>query len=108
MPAEGYSVDLARTEPDGLAMARYAEPGVLLLDWMPPGLSGLELCETLWAEGRYFPVLRLSTLSKTECPLTNVVDVYVCRLRRKIDEGHLLALIKTVRGFGYRLDATAD
>lgn len=37
-------------------------------------------------------------------PLTNVVDVYIRQLRRKIDDGHDLKLIKTVRGFGYRLD----
>ena len=37
-------------------------------------------------------------------PLTNVVDVYIRQLRKKIDEGHELKLIKTVRGFGYRLD----
>ncbi|MFE8646892.1 response regulator transcription factor [Sphingomonas sp. NCPPB 2930] len=41
-----------------------------------------------------------------EDPLTNVVDVYVRRLRAKVDEGHALRLIKTVRGFGYRLDDT--
>ena len=38
-------------------------------------------------------------------PLTNVVDVYVRQLRRKLDEGHEVKLLKTVRGFGYRLDA---
>jgi DNA-binding response OmpR family regulator len=37
-------------------------------------------------------------------PLTNVVDVYIRQLRRKIDEEYELKLIKTVRGFGYRLD----
>lgn len=37
-------------------------------------------------------------------PLTNVVDVYIRQLRRKIDEEHEVKLIKTVRGFGYRLD----
>jgi DNA-binding response OmpR family regulator len=37
-------------------------------------------------------------------PLTNVVDVFIRQLRKKIDEGHSLKLIKTVRGFGYRLD----
>ncbi len=37
-------------------------------------------------------------------PLTNVVDVYIRQLRRKIDEGYALKLIKTVRGFGYRMD----
>lgn len=41
-------------------------------------------------------------------PLTNVVDVYIRQLRKKIDEGHAIKLIKTVRGFGYRLDALGD
>lgn len=39
-------------------------------------------------------------------PLTNVVDVYIRRLRNKIDEGAAKPLIKTVRGMGYKLDAT--
>lgn len=38
-------------------------------------------------------------------PLTNVVDVYVRQLRRKIDDDFELKLLKTVRGFGYKLDA---
>ena len=38
-------------------------------------------------------------------PLTNVVDVYIRNLRRKIDDGEERQLIKTVRGFGYKLDA---
>lgn len=37
-------------------------------------------------------------------PLTNVVEVYIRNLRRKIDHGHEKSLIKTVRGFGYKLD----
>ena len=39
-----------------------------------------------------------------EDPLTNVVDVYIRRLRSKIDEGAGRALIHTVRGLGYRLE----
>jgi len=34
---------------------------------------------------------------------TNVVDVYVQRLRRKIDDDHEMKLLHTVRGVGYRL-----
>jgi DNA-binding response OmpR family regulator len=34
---------------------------------------------------------------------SNVVDVYVRNLRRKIDDGHDLRLLQTVRGAGYRL-----
>jgi DNA-binding response OmpR family regulator len=32
---------------------------------------------------------------------TNVVDVYITYLRRKIDDGHAVKLIHTVRGIGY-------
>ena len=38
-------------------------------------------------------------------PLTNVVDVYIRQLRRKIDDDFDIKLLKTVRGFGYKLDA---
>jgi two-component system OmpR family response regulator len=37
-------------------------------------------------------------------PLTNVVDVYIGRLRKKIDDGEGDSLIETVRGLGYRLN----
>jgi DNA-binding response OmpR family regulator len=36
---------------------------------------------------------------------TNVVDVYISYLRKKIDDGHEIKLIRTVRGRGYVLRA---
>ena len=36
---------------------------------------------------------------------TNVVDVYINRLRRKLDDTHELKLLHTVRGVGYMLKA---
>lgn len=41
-------------------------------------------------------------------PQTNVVDSHISRLRAKIDRPHGQALIHTVRGAGYRLDAGAE
>ena len=38
-------------------------------------------------------------------PFTNVLEVLVRRLRRKIDEGFDVKLIHTLRGAGYRLGA---
>ena len=40
--------------------------------------------------------------------LTNIVDVYIGHLRRKIDEGRETKLIRTVRGLGYVLDIDAQ
>ncbi|MBP1317414.1 response regulator transcription factor [Herbaspirillum sp. WGmk3] len=202
--AEGYRVQHARTGPDGLQLAREGEHALLLLDVMLPGMTGLELCQTLRAECNHVPILMLTALSDVddrvaglrlgaddyltkpfafeellarieallrrgreqrtvatvlevadlvldrermqvtragkpitltakelaflellmsapgrlysrerilsnvwganEDPLTNIVDVYIRRLRSKIDEGHDLPLLKTVRGLGYRLD----
>jgi two-component system OmpR family response regulator len=38
-------------------------------------------------------------------PQTNVIDVHISRLRAKIDKGFPRAMLQTVRGAGYRLEA---
>jgi DNA-binding response OmpR family regulator len=35
--------------------------------------------------------------------MTNVVDVYINYLRRKVDFGHDRPLIRTIRGVGYQI-----
>ena len=52
-----------------------------------------ELCERVWSY--HFD------------PGTNVVDVAIQRLRKKIDGGHAIALLHTVRGVGYTMKAVA-
>src|SRR5579863_8271839 len=39
---------------------------------------------------------------------TNVVDVYINYLRRKVDDGHPIKLIHTVRGVGYELSGPGE
>jgi DNA-binding response OmpR family regulator len=68
----------------------------------------LALLELLMsAPGRLFSRERIlaNVWGVNEDPLTNVVDVYIRRLRSKIDEGFGPPLIHTVRGLGYRLEA---
>ncbi|WP_315751005.1 MULTISPECIES: response regulator transcription factor [unclassified Bradyrhizobium] len=38
-------------------------------------------------------------------PSTNIIDVYVGRIRRKVDDAQAYPLIHTIRGIGYRLSA---
>ena len=40
-------------------------------------------------------------------PGTNVIDVHLSRLRKKVDEGFARPLLHTVRGAGYRLGVAA-
>ena len=37
-------------------------------------------------------------------PMSNLIEVYIQRLRRKVDDGHTVKLIHTRRGAGYTLD----
>ena len=72
--AEGYRVQVARNGTDGLAKARDvaqqmrndATPTVLVLDVMLPGMTGLEVCQTLRADGVQLPILMLSALGALE------------------------------------------
>ena len=68
-------------------------------------LAILELL--MGAPGRVFSRTRIlnQVWGYSEDPLTNVVDVYIARLRRKIDTKGREPLIETVRGHGYRLKA---
>lgn len=72
--AEGHRVQVARTGPDGLALAHEAAraarddstPTVVLLDVMLPGMNGLEVCQTLRAAQVQLPILMLSALGTVE------------------------------------------
>ena len=48
---EGFQVSVASDGQSGLAMARDNPPDLVILDWMLPGLDGLEVCRRLRAAG---------------------------------------------------------
>ena len=53
-----------------------------------------ELCEHVWDENHD--------------PFSNAIEVYINRLRKKVDEGHARPLIHTRRGAGYLLADLSD
>ncbi len=56
---EGYRVDAAADGPTGLNLARENAPDIVILDWMLPGMDGIEVCRRLRAGGPT-PVLMLT------------------------------------------------
>ena len=56
---EGYRVSVARDGKIGLATARDNPPDLVILDWMLPGLDGLEVCKRLRAASDV-PILMLT------------------------------------------------
>jgi len=71
--------------------ARELELLLFLLSTPGRVFTRTQLCEHVW--GYHFD------------PGTNVVDVAIQRLRRKIDDEHPVKLIQTVRGTGYTIKA---
>jgi len=62
---EGYRVDLAGDGPTGLGLARENPPDLVVLDWMLPGMDGLEVCRRLRA-GSQVPILILTAKDTVE------------------------------------------
>lgn len=81
---------------------RVTRAGKLVL-LTPRELALLELLMS--APSRLFSRERIlaNVWGVNEDPMTNIVDVYIRRLRSKIDDGHAFPLIHTQRGSGYRI-----
>ncbi|MEH2083733.1 MAG: response regulator transcription factor [Nostoc sp.] len=58
--SEGYNINVAHDGITGLTLARELSPDLVILDWMLPGLSGLEICRRLRATGISIPVILLT------------------------------------------------
>ncbi|AFZ23356.1 response regulator with CheY-like receiver domain and winged-helix DNA-binding domain [Cylindrospermum stagnale PCC 7417] len=57
---EGYSVDAAYDGTSGSNLAQAGSYDLLILDWMLPGKTGLEICQELRRQGKTTPVLFLT------------------------------------------------
>lgn len=54
---EGYAVTVAHDGVSGIMMAREEMPELIILDWMIPGLSGVEVCRRLRTTGCQVPII---------------------------------------------------
>ena len=62
LEAEGFSVDVVETGEEAELAVAESPPDLLVLDWMLPGLSGIELCRRIRAgkRARGLPILMLT------------------------------------------------
>ena len=66
LKAEGFEVITADNGDEALLLVEEQEPDLILLDWMMPNLSGIEVCRRLKSrrETRSIPILMLSARSE--------------------------------------------
>jgi len=80
---DGHVVLQAEDGPSGLALAREADPDLIVLDVMLPGLSGLEVCSRLRAgDGSKTPIIMLTALGEEDDRISGLAlgaDDYVTK-----------------------------
>ncbi len=106
---EGYSVDIVLDGKEGLDAIHATEYDLLLVDWMLPGISGVELCRHFRKHNTTTPIILLSARDTTQdvvYGLESGVNDYVrkpfsfdellarirAQLRRKEPESTLISL----------------
>lgn len=97
LEAEGYEVRQATSGADALDQAREAAPDLILLDWMLPEISGIEVCRRIKAmpETREIPVIMISARAEEVDKVRGLeigADDYVAKPYSVIE---LLARIRT-------------
>lgn len=60
LSAEGYGITVAHDGINALTIARESNPDMILLDWMLPGMSGVEICRRLRSTGSKVPIIFLT------------------------------------------------
>jgi two-component system, OmpR family, copper resistance phosphate regulon response regulator CusR len=91
---ENFAVDTAQDGNTGLEMALTNEYDVILLDWMIPGISGIEVCRRIRKENDSVPVIFLTakdTLQDTVFGLESGANDYI---KKPFEFEELLARIR--------------
>ncbi|NJL80966.1 MAG: response regulator transcription factor [Richelia sp. RM2_1_2] len=80
--SNGYTVSVAHDGITGLMLTRESTPDLIMLDWMLPGLSGIELCRRLRTTGNKIPIILLTAKDEVTSRVTGLdagADDYVIK-----------------------------
>jgi DNA-binding response OmpR family regulator len=93
---EGFAVTLAESGEDGLIQAREHYPDLVILDWLMPGMDGLEVLEKLRLADTALPIIMLTAKDTPQDQiqgLTKGADDYITK---PISFDVLLARVKSL------------
>ena len=79
---EGYEVTVVNDGLGGLGSAREITPDLILLDWMLPGISGIEICRRLRQTGDKVPIILLTAKDEVSDRVTGLdagADDYIIK-----------------------------
>ncbi|MFA5970879.1 MAG: response regulator transcription factor [Lentimicrobiaceae bacterium] len=95
---EGFSVDLADNGKKGLQLAldNITEYDIILLDWMLPGLNGIEICRTVRKENKSVPIIFLTAKDTVDDAVFGLESGANDYIRKPFSFEELLARIRVL------------
>ena len=91
---EGFTVDVAANGNDGLQAFSVNKYDLLLIDWMLPGLSGIELCRRFRKRDTTTPIIMLSARDSTDDVVFGLDSGVNDYIRKPFSFDELLARIR--------------
>lgn len=94
---EGFRVLIAEDGEDAIEQAEFAQPNIILLDVMMPGMNGFETCEYLRKHSptREIPVILITALSDTRNKIKGFHSGAVDYIVKPFQQEEVLARIQT-------------
>jgi two-component system, OmpR family, phosphate regulon response regulator PhoB len=98
LESEGYKVRHSAQGEDALYLVNEEKPDLILLDWMLPGISGIEVCRLIRAkpEARDIPIIMLTARSEEAERVRGLATGADDYLVKPFSVPELLARIKTI------------
>lgn len=95
---EGFSVDTSDNGKKGLQLAleNIAEYDVILLDWMLPGMSGIEICRNIRKENKKVPIIFLTAKDTVDDAVFGLESGANDYIRKPFSFEELLARIRVL------------
>jgi DNA-binding response OmpR family regulator len=93
--SEGYRVSIAHDGISGLQLVQQSKPDLVILDWMMPGLTGVELCWQLRSTGSKIPAILLTARDDISDRLIGLAAGANDYLVKPFDMEDLLARIRS-------------
>ncbi len=97
LDAYGFEILTATDGPDGVATAQQAQPDIILLDVMMPGIDGFETCRRLKADPatQDIAIIFMTALASTEDKVTGFKAGAVDYVTKPIQQEEVLARVTT-------------
>ena len=84
---EGHKVSFCENGEEALKQIKDKQPDLILMDWMLPDLSGVEICKNLKKDKKYNELLNIDGIGETQInSIKNFFEKFLAQIDQKLIE----------------------